>query len=314
MSKVKALIKEYGFNENESIKLSDEHYFNFSNTKIISYILDKKANKIKKMFLLLDKNIINSHSSYIDFVSTHIKRELYLNINETKNIYNKLIECGEIVEFHKNVEDVFIINEISEIICFKLLEINKNYLTSVSVFHSTYFFRLFQTLKIELRDKDVELHKSRKSSIESTLTLIAWFLYLGNNNNVLDFNENFGVISIDKIIFDKNKNLKENVLSNLNEFEFYKFIKTKPSIIMEYKENEESKNYVSEVIELNETFFDDIYLDDIFYMTEPKFLNDEVHYDDNEQYWCSVDSYNECTAKIKYNHHFYTFYDVKKEH
>lgn len=314
MSKSRNLIKEYQFEEIETINLSEYFSFSFSNDSIINEILNLNANKILKMNLYFDRFTLNRGSSYIEFVGRYIKKELFNEMDKTREIYHKLISDNVIKEYHNKIDDLFIVDELSELMCYKLVKKNKNYLTPTTIFHSSYILRMIQSLKIELREKDVQLYHHRKEALKEAYEFLITLLNINDNRSVIDYESStiddsyFLSFNYNELRFDPDLNLINNILKNIkSEDSLYAFLKenNKYQVIDKINGNK--------IITIKEDFLENITINSL-YGNIPSFedITSQIHKDvDNDMLISHITLLNNVEVYFEIDGCKYEKFDVR---
>lgn len=235
MSRLHKILTQLKLKEKQEIVFTKSSSLSISNSDVIQFILDNKLNKITNVTKILNKDTINSGSSYIEFIAAKLKEKLHNDIVETKRIYKNLIEEKQITSFYEILEDSFIIDELTEIFCCRLVEINKNYLTPVTVFHSSPFLRIFQYMLVEYNEGDVDACYLRITTLEELIQMFGKiqsqypdyeFMNYKNDDNVF--------LTTTASSFSKDKNLIENFYDNLkSKKEFDRFLLSNSDILIE---------------------------------------------------------------------------------
>ena len=228
------IIKSFNFDSKEVVYLSDSVSYEIDNYKIINLILEKEINKIQGFVWQINSDSINSDGEYIGIIGRYLHNEMLNNKDKTLVMYNKYLAENNIPSFHDNVDITFAISEIAEIIAQKLVKKNDNYLTQLSVFHSSTLLKNYQKFFMVKHKWLLSELNTRKDVVSNILDLFLSFQnkYIINKDDFL-----FPALSKDSEVkdsfpfdflkYNNNASLKENVLSYMNKDNYNKFIKTK---------------------------------------------------------------------------------------
>lgn len=258
------IIKPFGFDPEETIKLSENVSYTVDNEKIITLILEKEINKIKGIVWQISSDSINTEGEYIGIVGRYLHNEMLNSKDKTIQMYNKYLEENDVPYFHDNVDVTFIISEMTEIIVKKLVEKNDNYLMPLSVFHSSTLLRNYQQFFIKKKLWRFENVSTRK---ETTLKVLRLFLdiqnkYLKNKDDLfidihsqIESETRYSESSpLDSFDYNNDLSLKGNILTFFNDSNYERFLNSNHILYSNKKEHS---------LKINSHFFEKLFFYDL---------------------------------------------------